>query len=117
MKLMAIEYHDYKRIEKLEKLNNIETFWDDVGELTKRVTGDHAIRRWEILAEKRYKILERETATNTIQIPENDLTKIITNFEKILNKIDENIDKKTSWDFYYTIEALRDFYPDEQIPF
>lgn len=53
----AWEVKDYGRIEKLEKLTNPDTFWDDVRKLTKNVKSDHAINRWEFLAEKRYDIL------------------------------------------------------------
>lgn len=54
----AIECHDISRINKLNKLKNKETFWDDVRKLTKRITSDHSIGRWQCLAEKRYKELE-----------------------------------------------------------
>jgi HEPN domain-containing protein len=45
---------DYKRIEKLIKITNKETFWDEVRKLTKNVTSDKYIRRWQGLAELRY---------------------------------------------------------------
>lgn len=54
----ALEKRDIARIEKLNELTNAETFWDDVRRLTRRVKGCHAIRRWEILAERRYAELE-----------------------------------------------------------
>lgn len=50
----VMERADYAKIKKLRTLNNIETFWDDVRKLTKRVTSDHSIGRWQILAEARY---------------------------------------------------------------
>lgn len=50
----AIEKHDLSRIEKLNKLTNKETFWDDVRALTGHITSDHAIHRWQCLAEIRY---------------------------------------------------------------
>ena len=53
----AIEKHDYSRIDKLNKLTNKETFWDDVRRLTRYITSDHAIGRWQCLAENRYKEL------------------------------------------------------------
>ena len=51
---MAIEKHDYSRIDKLNKLTDKETFWDDVRVLTSHITSDHAIHRWQCLAEIRY---------------------------------------------------------------
>lgn len=53
----AWERNDFPRIEKLNKLTNPDTFWDDVRKLTKAVKSDHAINRWEFLAEKRYEII------------------------------------------------------------
>lgn len=50
----AIEARDYAKIDKLNKLTNKETFWNDVRKLTKNVTSDHAIGRWQCLAEHRY---------------------------------------------------------------
>ena len=55
----AFEVADYKRIEKLAELNNIETFYDDVRRLTRRVYSDHSINRWEHLSELRYEELKR----------------------------------------------------------
>lgn len=56
--LIPIEYHDINRIKKLNTLNNINTFWDDVRKFTRYITSDHSIKRWQILAENRYKELE-----------------------------------------------------------
>lgn len=53
----AIEYMDYGRIDKLNKLHNKETFWRDVRSLTKRIMSDHAISRWLCLAEYRFEEL------------------------------------------------------------
>ena len=50
----AIEKHDIGRIDKLNKLTDIKTFWDDVRKLTKNVFGSHADGRWQCLAECRY---------------------------------------------------------------
>ena len=50
----AIELSDYKKIDKLLKLNNINTYWDDVRKLTKNVYSDHSINRWEALSDFRY---------------------------------------------------------------
>lgn len=58
MIMFPLELNDYKRIEKLNTLHCLETFWDDVRKLTKRVTSDHSIRRWQCLAEQReYELL------------------------------------------------------------
>lgn len=67
----AIEKRDFAKIDKLNTLVNKETFWDDVRKFTKSVTSDHAIRRWECLAEFRY----------------NEISKIWNIFER-LNKVD-----------------------------
>ena len=58
--LTPIEYHDISRIKKLNTLNNIYTFWNDVRKLTRYITSDHSIRRWEVLSEMRYIELEEE---------------------------------------------------------
>lgn len=55
-----MEVRDYSRIDKLNKLTNKETFWDDVRKLTKRVTSDHSIGRWQCLAEMRWNELNGE---------------------------------------------------------
>lgn len=54
------EAKDYGRVEKLLKLNNPATFWDDVRRLVRNVKSDHAINRWEHLAGLRYKELTEE---------------------------------------------------------
>lgn len=63
--MVAIYNSDYRKIEKLNKLNNIDTFWDDVRKLTKKVYSDFSIGRWQCLAETRYDEL---LATQTKQI-------------------------------------------------
>jgi hypothetical protein len=50
----AMEKHDISRIDKLNKLNNINTFWDDIRKLTKNIKSDHSIKRWQCLADNRY---------------------------------------------------------------
>ena len=50
----AIENRDCSKIEKLNKLENKDTFWDDVRKLTRNVKSDHSIGRWQCLAEQRY---------------------------------------------------------------
>lgn len=53
------EKRDVSRIAKLVALKNKETFWDDVRKLVKNVTSDHAIKRWQVLAEVRYEELKK----------------------------------------------------------
>ena len=53
----AIEQRDIAKIDKLNKLTNINTFWDDVRKLTRNVTSDHMMGRWQCLAEARFKEL------------------------------------------------------------
>ena len=50
----AIEQRDFKRIYRLNQLTNKQTFWGDVKKITKRITSDHALGRWQTLAEIRY---------------------------------------------------------------
>jgi hypothetical protein len=49
---------DYSKIDKLNALNNKNTFWDDVRKLTKKVQSDYTIGRWQCLAEIRYNELQ-----------------------------------------------------------
>ena len=55
--LSAIEKRDYSKIDKLNNLTDKETFWDDVRKLTKNVASDHAIKRWQCLADQRFAVL------------------------------------------------------------
>ena len=73
----AIEKRDCAKIDKLNTLINIETFYDDVGRLTKKTTSDHALRRWECLAEYRYKELS-------------DIWNKIKNSNKIIDEVLNN---------------------------
>lgn len=50
----ALEKRDVSRIKKLNTLKNIDTFWDDVRKFTRKIMTDHAIGRWQCLAEIRY---------------------------------------------------------------
>lgn len=45
-------------VDKLNNLNNVKTFWDDVRRLTLRIYSDRSLRSWERLAEKRYEELK-----------------------------------------------------------
>ena len=56
----AVYKSDYNKIEKLMKLNDVDTFWDDVRKLTKRVTSDFSLKRWLILSEMRFEELTAE---------------------------------------------------------
>lgn len=53
----AIEARDYKKIDKLNQLNNIDTFWNDCRKLTINIRSDRGIKRWQCLAEIRYEEL------------------------------------------------------------
>lgn len=59
-KYYLIERNDISKIDKLNKLTNKETFFDDVRKLTKNVTSDHSIGRWQCLCEIRYNELITE---------------------------------------------------------
>ena len=54
----AIEKRDVGKIEKLNKLTNIETFFDDVRNLMRYPMSDHNLHRWECLSDMRYEELE-----------------------------------------------------------
>lgn len=47
----AFEKRDISRIDKLNKLTNTNTFWEDVRKLCRGVTSDHAIGIPEIFGE------------------------------------------------------------------
>lgn len=53
---LAVEKRDFKRIEKLNKLTDKKTFWSDVKKLVGGAS-DHALSRWQCLAEARYEEL------------------------------------------------------------
>lgn len=50
----AIEQRDISKIDKLNNLTRLDTFWEEVRKLTKNVKSDHSINRWQCLAEVRY---------------------------------------------------------------
>jgi hypothetical protein len=60
----ALSKSDCNIIDKLNKLTNVDTFYDDVRKLTKRVYSDHSIGRWQALAEMRYKELLELDSSN-----------------------------------------------------
>ena len=55
----AVYKSDIRKIEKLNNLNNKETFWNDVRKLTKNTYSDFHIGRWQALAEVRYEELQK----------------------------------------------------------
>lgn len=57
---VAIEQRDISKIDKLNKLKNLETFWTDACKLTRAVKSDRAIHRWQCLAEIRFNELKCE---------------------------------------------------------
>ena len=50
----VMERRDIGRITKLNTLTDPKTFWADVRKLTRNTYGDHALGRWQVLAEIRY---------------------------------------------------------------
>lgn len=50
----ALEKRDVSRIDKLNTLTNVNTFYDDVRKITRNVKSDHAIKRWQCLADVRF---------------------------------------------------------------
>ena len=52
----AIEKRDFAKIDKLwaivqDSTTTNENYWDKVRKLTKKVTSDHSLSRWQCLAE------------------------------------------------------------------
>ena len=61
---MAIEKRDFSKIDKLydiieDEKTTKDNYWDKVRKLTKRVTSDHSLSRWQCLAEQFEKKLEK----------------------------------------------------------
>lgn len=54
-------HSDMKRIDKLNKMINKETFWSDIEKITKNLVSLTAINSWNMLAEIRYKELTEES--------------------------------------------------------
>lgn len=50
-------YRDMKRIDKLNKMSNPETFWTEIDKITENLVSLTAINSWRILAEIRYQEL------------------------------------------------------------
>lgn len=57
----VMERRDIGRITKLNKLTDPKTFWADVKRLTHNTYGDHALGRWQVLAETRYEEIKNES--------------------------------------------------------
>ena len=55
----VMEGRDIGRITKLNKLTDPKTFWADVKRLTRNTYGDHALGRWQVLAEIRYEEINK----------------------------------------------------------
>lgn len=53
----VMERRDIGRIDKLNKLTDPKTFWGEVKKLTRNTYSDHALNRWQVLAEIRYEEL------------------------------------------------------------
>ena len=53
----AMRKSDYGKIDKLNKLYNVQTYWDDVRKLTKNVRSDSSLGSWQRLAELRFREL------------------------------------------------------------
>ena len=58
----AIENADIKKIDKLNTLTDINSFWDNVKKFTKNSHSDHSIGRWQCLSEYRFNELKGENA-------------------------------------------------------
>lgn len=54
---LVIEKRDIAKIDKLNTLTDVNTFWEDVRKFTRNVTSDHSIGRWQCLAQVRYREL------------------------------------------------------------
>lgn len=50
-------YSDMKRIDKLNKMTNAETFWSEIDKITENLVSLTAINSWRMLAKIRYKEL------------------------------------------------------------
>lgn len=55
----VMERRDIGRITKLNTLTDPNTFWVDVKKITRNTHGDHALGRWQVLAEIRYEEISK----------------------------------------------------------
>lgn len=110
----ASNYVDYGRIEKLNNLTNLDTFWDEVDKLTKNLTSDLAIKSWKHLAEIRYSELIKDGGltesevirkTSTEQSNEDSL---LADIEKLINgaRIEQKILDNMMHKLYQKLDEL-----------
>lgn len=59
---IAITKYECHVIDKLNKLNNPVTFFQDVRRFTRQITTDHNIKTWERFAEIRYNEITGKTS-------------------------------------------------------
>ena len=50
----AVEKRDIARIDKLNRIVELTNYWDIIRELTSSIKTNHALKRWQALAEVRY---------------------------------------------------------------
>ena len=68
----ALTKWDHAKIDKLNKLTNTETFWEDVYQLRKRVTKKYTLHCWGRLAKIRWKELNEEVTAKKFEIRKTD---------------------------------------------
>lgn len=90
----ASERMDFKRIDKLNTLTNIKTFWDDVRKFTKNISSDHSIHHWQSLAECRY-------------------NELLTGCEDVRIDFDYNKETKEFIKHFYNPRTGEEVYPKE----
>ena len=90
----AAERIDFKRIDKLNTLTNIKTFWDDVRKFTKNISSDHSISHWQSLAECRY-------------------NELLTGCEDVRIDFDYNKETKKFAQHFYNPRTGEEVYPRE----
>lgn len=59
--LAAYSREEYSRIDKLNSIVCLRTFWDEVRKLTCNLTSDRAVNSWQRLAEIRFSELKVQT--------------------------------------------------------
>ena len=90
----ASERMDFKRIDKLNTLTNIKTFWDDVRKFTKNISSDHSISHWQSLAECKY-------------------NELLTGCEDVRIDFDYNKETKEFTKHFYNPRTGEEVYPKE----
>lgn len=50
----AVEKRDIARIDKLNKIVDLANYWDVIKSITSSIKTNHALKRWQVLAEVRY---------------------------------------------------------------